>query len=124
MSRSIAQQPMPDILENTGAAMPMFEYYGSGWAGFLWMLFWMVFWVVLFGGVIWLMVRSLHRSILHMGHREVRILSSEPSAIEILRRRYARGDIDEYTFARMRAQLEEAQAPEEASHRVPVMTGK
>jgi putative membrane protein len=124
VSSSIAQQPMPCSWKNTGATMPIGGNYGYGWAGFFWMLFWILLWWALFGGLIWLMARSLHRAILRAGHREVRILSSEPSATEILRRRYARGELDDSTFERMRARLEASATSEEENQRLPVLTSK
>ncbi len=98
--------------------------YGYGWGSFFWMVLWLALWAILFGGLIWLMVRSLQRSILHASHREVRILSSEPSAIEILQRRYARGELDDYTFDRMCARLEETNPSGQANHRAPMVAGK
>lgn len=66
---------------------------GMGW----WMLlgsFWFVFfWAV----VIWVMVRVSER-----GNRNQ---EAEESAIEILRRRYARGEIDKEQFDQMRRDL-------------------
>lgn len=81
--------------------------YGWGWPGFLWMGLGSLLWIALLGLAIWALVRLLsHRTT--VGNP----LVSGPtlSAMEILRQRYARGEIDEATFARMRERLEGGQS--------------
>ena len=70
----------------------------------LWMFFWNLFWLVLLGVAVWALVRWLIHFPLHGNHP--RSLPPEPSALEILRQRYARGDIDATTFEQMRERLE------------------
>lgn len=65
----------------------------------LMMLSW-VFWFVLLGLLLW----ALFRWIGVRGPNQT--TNSGASATEILRQRYARGEIDETTFERMRQQLE------------------
>jgi putative membrane protein len=69
------------------------------WGGMLLMLLSMLFWFALLGALIWALVRWLTRS----GAGSA--VPGSPSALEILRQRYARGEIDDATFARMRQQL-------------------
>jgi putative membrane protein len=94
--------------------------YGTayGWGGMLIMLLSMLFWFALLGALIWALVRWVTRSGVSSG------TPGNPSALEILRQRYARGEIDDATFARMRQQLMgTASAPEDTpssfSQRVP-----
>ncbi|HEU0025775.1 MAG TPA: SHOCT domain-containing protein [Ktedonobacterales bacterium] len=78
--------------------------YGWGVPGFLMMGFAGLIWLALLGLAIFAVVRLL-------GSRA----SAEstpvggPSAMEILRQRYARGEIDDATFAQMRERLEGGQ---------------
>jgi putative membrane protein len=76
--------------------------YGYGWP-MLWMVFWNLIWLVLLGLLIWGVVRWLHgQTFRSVGHDH----GSPPrSALDILQERYARGEIDEPTFERMREQL-------------------
>ena len=80
--------------------------YGWGWPGFLWMGLGSLLWIALLGVAIWALVRLF-------SHRApgANPLVSAPglTPMEILRQRYARGEIDEATFARMRERLEGGQ---------------
>ncbi len=82
--------------------------YGFGPMG-AWMWLWGVLWLVVVGLGIWAMVRWASRRTPATGGSP----SAGPSALEILRQRYARGEIDEATFARMRQQLEASPARNE-----------
>ena len=77
--------------------------YGYGWTGMLWMGLGTLFWITVLVLAIWFLAR------LFMG-RAVPLPSGRPpmppSAMEILRQRYARGEIDTETFVTMRNQLE------------------
>lgn len=75
--------------------------YGYGWPMMLWMFFWNLFWIALVGLAIWALLRWL----MTRGKR-LSIPPTEPSAMEILRQRYARGEIDTATFEQMREHLE------------------
>jgi putative membrane protein len=82
--------------------------WGYPWSGtmMLWMSIWGIVWLVLLGIAIWALVHWVsHRT-------PVGGLSSGPSAIEILRQRYARGEIDATTFEQMRERLEASQRSE------------
>ncbi len=77
--------------------------YDYGWS-MLWMAFWNILWLMLLGLLIWAVVRWFARS--SRTPDVFRSSSREPSALEILRQRYARGDIDTTTFEQMRERLE------------------
>jgi putative membrane protein len=78
--------------------------YGWGVPGFLMMGFAGLIWLALLGLAIWAVARLLSNRE-PMGRSPV----SGPSAMEILRQRYARGEIDDATFAQMRERLEGGQ---------------
>ena len=70
------------------------EHDGMGW----WMLFGSVWFVVFWGFVIWVFARVLGRS----DSRE----SREDTALEILKRRYARGEITKEEYDKMRRDIQ------------------
>ena len=82
------------MMGNWGGYGPGMGFYGGGWGnGFIGMLFQLVFWV----GVIWLgfyLFRRFGNRVPTGGNFQDRL----NSAIDILRERYARGEInrDEY----------------------------
>jgi putative membrane protein len=86
--------------------------YGYTWSMMLWMVFWNLLWLVLLGLAVWALIRWLVRTF-SQGKDQSSLLG-EPSAGEILRRRYARGEIDAVTFEQMRERLD-ASAGSEAS---------
>jgi putative membrane protein len=69
------------------------------WGGMLLMILSMLFWFALLGVLIWALVRWVTRTSVSSG------TPGGPSALEILQQRYARGEIDDATFERMRQQL-------------------
>ena len=97
----------------------MWGYY-SGMSG--WMVVWMVlsslFWLALVAIAVWALVRFVTRhpssSTRYDTTRDATNVPAGPSADEILRQRFARGEIDADTFQRMRAQLEQATPQEPA----------
>lgn len=78
--------------------------YGYAWPMMLWMFFWNFLWLALLGIAIWSLVRWLVRSPSQSTHQ--RTLPAEPSALEILQQRYARGEIDAVTYEQMRERIE------------------
>lgn len=85
--------------------MPMWGYSaGYGWAGFFWMALITIFWLALLGLLVWALVRWL-------GRGSVGYVTPPPpppppaSALDVLAQRYARGELDEPTYLRMREQL-------------------
>ena len=75
--------------------------WGYGWTGLmgLWMVLWGLFWIGVLGVVIWALVRAASSRGPGSG------TSGGPSAMEMLRQRYARGEIDATTFQQMRERL-------------------
>jgi len=78
--------------------------YSYSWPAMLWMFFWNLLWLALLGLAIWALVRWLIRATSRHPHAQTP--ASGPSAMEILRQRYARGEIDATTFEQMRERLE------------------
>jgi putative membrane protein len=87
----------------------MMYYWNGSWGGmFVAMLFNAAIWVLLIGLLVWGISRFFNLRVWSAGSP-----AQEPSALEILRRRYARGEIDEATFERMRQQLSATGARDE-----------
>ena len=80
--------------------MPMMYGYTWSWGGMLLMMLSWLFWFGLLGLLLWALLRWIGTRAPNQG------ASSEQSAIETLRQRYARGEIDETTFERMQQRLE------------------
>jgi putative membrane protein len=78
--------------------------YGLGWGGMLLMLLSMLLWVAVIALVVWALIRWLAPRAPGSGWPGAG--PTGPSAIEILRQRYARGEIDTTTFEQMRERLE------------------
>ncbi|MBV9712015.1 MAG: SHOCT domain-containing protein [Ktedonobacteraceae bacterium] len=77
-----------------------------------------LFWLVLFATLIWLLVRQLGAQNRppfppFVAHHPGPLPFQQPSALEILRQRYARGEIDAATFDQMRERLEASERPKE-----------
>lgn len=79
--------------------MMMYGDWGNGWMGFGGLLLMFLFWGLAIFGFVALVRWSVSRS-------DRPGVSGEPSALEILQRRYASGEIDEQTYQRMKAELE------------------
>ena len=75
--------------------------WGYGWSGpnMLMMTLSSLLWLALIGVLIWAVVYWVNK-------KNANTTTPTPSAMEILRQRYARGDIDTETFEQMRARLE------------------
>ncbi len=82
--------------------MPMVYYDGTGWswAGALLMALSMLFWAGLLAFILWAIVRAFqaHDTQQPGGH-------PQPSAIDLLQQRYARGEIDAKTYDEMLSRL-------------------
>jgi putative membrane protein len=96
----------------------MMWWYGPGWGGMLWMGLGSLFWLVLLGLAIWLLVRWLTRSTASTMSQVPPAPPNSPSALEILRQRYARGEIDTPTFEAMRERLQATPERDEQFQRV------
>ncbi len=83
--------------------MPMYSYPGmsGGWMT-AWMIISSLFWLGLAAVIVWALVRLASR----VGHgTNFSGSASQPSAADIVRARYARGEIDGAAFREMLAQL-------------------
>ena len=95
--------------------------YGTPAAGMTaWMIISSVLWLLIVGVGVWAFVRWLGTrgpASSHPAAPTTEPTTASPSALEILRQRYARGEIDEATFQRMREQLAAASPdrPQEAA---------
>jgi putative membrane protein len=78
--------------------------YGFGW-GWLLMSLGMVLWIAVLVVLVWAVIRWLERKTSTSGPQETSIPASGSSALEILRQRYARGEIDAATFEHMQERL-------------------
>lgn len=78
----------------------MMWYYGTGWGGALSMVLGMVLWFA----VLWFVISLLMRWV--TGRETVSSMSTGLSAEEILRQRFARGEIDADTFHDVQRHLE------------------
>ncbi len=78
----------------------------------LWHLAWL-FWTVIWALLIWGLIRWLGSSNRRMPFSHPDQPPVAPSALEILCRRYARGEIDAITFEQMRERLESTAGPRE-----------
>ncbi len=87
----------------------MWGYYWS-WGGALVMILSMVLWVAVVGAIIVLVARWLGSQSSSRGN-PTHQGSAQGSALEILEQRYARGEIDEATFRRMRDELQADKIP-------------
>jgi putative membrane protein len=85
--------------------MPMMYYYGWSWGGALFMVLSSLFWLGVLGLLLWAAIRWAS------AFTRTSNAPSEPSAREILARRYARGEIDIATYEDMLAHLQD-RAPE------------
>lgn len=83
----------------------MWGYYmgsGMGW----WMFISSLLWIGLAAVLVWALVRRLAGTRPPDTSRSRDLPTSQASAIDILKARYARGEIDTPTFQAMRAELE------------------
>lgn len=88
----------------------MWGYYPS-WGGmFLMMVLGNILWIALLGALVWAVIRWLGRRA-----HSLNMPTGGPSAMEIVRQRYARGEIDAATFEQMRERLEATRAREMAA---------
>ena len=87
--------------------MPMMYGWNGDWGGMLLaMLLNAVVWIALIGLLIW----GVSRVFVNRGP-SANQPDRGPSALEILRQRYARGEIDTATFDEMRRRLEAGETP-------------
>jgi putative membrane protein len=102
--------------------MPMWGYYATGGMAW-WMILSSLFWLALAAVVVWAIVRwlsSASRSTAPRAPQE----PAQLSALDILKMRYARGEIDTATFQAMRAQLEETPVTPTRTPQEPLSSGR
>lgn len=110
--------------------MPMmWGYYTDNTAMTVWMIVQSVFWFLLVAFAVWAFVRWLNRpsrSATPPNMANAPNTPLGPSALEILKQRYARGEIDAATFEDMRARLlaSAPSAPPYDQSREPVTSGR
>ncbi len=73
----------------------------------------MAFWIALLAVLVWALVSWLKRGNMPLAGYQPAPSPAQPSAVEILRQRYARGEIDDVTFQQMRERLEASTAPQQ-----------
>lgn len=81
--------------------------YGWAWAPMLWMGLGLLLWLAALGLIIWAVARMLGNRRTFTGPSS----APGPSALEILRQRYARGEIDATTFEQMHERLGDGPTP-------------
>lgn len=100
----------------------MMWWYGFGWGEMLLMGLSMLLWALVIGLLVWALIRWLGIHSPAGGSPGFPLVgpATGPSAMEVLRGRYARGEIDTATFEQMRERLEArtgSQASEPLSRR-------
>jgi putative membrane protein len=82
--------------------------YDFGWGG---MLLMSIFWIALLVVLAWALIRWINGRTTTPVPPYTGVPPTGPSALEILRQRYARGELDTATFEQMRERLEAASPP-------------
>jgi len=92
--------------------------YGFSWGGMLLMMLSSVIWIALLAVVAWAIIRWVNGKMTNATPFSTStpaqgpgMPAGGPTAIEILRQRYARGEIDAATFEQMRERLESSRTP-------------
>lgn len=80
--------------------------YSFSWGGMFLMTLGSVLSLALLGALVWAIIRWINGKTANSTPLSTSTPPSGPSAIELLRQRYARGEIDTPTFEQMREQLE------------------
>ena len=80
--------------------------YGFSWGGMFLMMLSMALWIALLVVLVWALIRWIDRRNTVPSTQVPGMPASGPSAMEILRQRFARGEIDTATFEQMRERLE------------------
>jgi putative membrane protein len=84
--------------------------YDPGWSGWLMMVFGNLLWIALLGILVWAVICWFERRASRQASQAPGMSIGGPSAMEILRQRYACGEIDATTFEQMRKRLQASDA--------------
>ncbi len=98
--------------------------YNIGWMNMSLMVLGMTLWVVVLVTLGWAVVRWLSGRTTEKAPREGTGSGLEPSALEILKQRYARGELDTATFENMRERLESSHPYGPLQHDQPLMSNR
>jgi putative membrane protein len=98
--------------------------YNIGWMNMSLMVLGMTLWVVVLVALGWAVVRWLSNRTTEKASQESTRSVHEPSALEILKQRYARGELDTATFENMRERLEGSHPYEPLQHDQPLMSNR
>lgn len=87
----------------------MWGYYGNNAGMMVWGILSSLFWLALLGVAVWALVRWLGNSSrsTFTPPPPPPVMSQQQSPLDILKSRYARGEIDTATYQSMREQLQE-----------------
>ncbi len=88
----------------------------GGWPGMLLSTLSTLFWVALFIWLAWILMRWVLPYIFPLFAGTSAEMPTEPAALEILRQRYASGEIDGVTFEHMRERLNASYQAERAEY--------
>ena len=82
--------------------------YGLNWPSMTLMMLGSTLWIVVLVVVAWVVIRWLNHRMISSAQQTQTLSGSGSTATEILRQRYAKGEIDTTTFEQMRERLEAA----------------
>jgi putative membrane protein len=80
--------------------------YGFDWLSMTLMMLGSTLWIVVLVVLVWALIRWLNKRTVNPTRQAQTLSERGPTAMEILRQRYARGEIDGMTFEQMRERLE------------------
>jgi putative membrane protein len=85
--------------------------YDFGWGGMLMMTLGTILLIALMVVLVWALIRWINGRMMTPFPPYTSAPPPSPSALEILRQRYARGEIDTATYEQMRERLEASSSP-------------
>ena len=100
--------------------------YDYGWGGMLLMSFGTILLIALMVVLVWALIRWINGRTTTPVPPYTSTPPVSPSALEILRQRYARGEIDTATFEQMRERLEASSPPsfQQSNSNQPTAAGR
>ena len=79
--------------------------YNFGWGAMSLMMVGMTLWIALLVVLVWMLLTWLNKKASRVVAPAPHFPASDPTAVEILKQRYARGEIDAATFEQMRERV-------------------